>query len=72
MDGLHTTDFFSATAVTLSAGLTLRPEESPSHAPLIVRHCADSEGVAVLGKVYKFRERRGGICVDVQGWVDAA
>jgi hypothetical protein len=48
------------------------PTTSASSAPLIVRHCPDSEGIPVLGKVTKFQERRGGLWVDVQGWVDAA
>jgi hypothetical protein len=40
--------------------------------PRIIRHCLDSQGIVVHGKVTKFQERRGGVWVDVQRWLDAA
>jgi len=47
--------------------------ESPeSAAPLIIRHCPDSGAISVVGKVTRFQERRGGVWVDVQRWIDAA
>jgi hypothetical protein len=41
-------------------------------AQFILRHCPESEGISVLGTVTRFRERRGGLWVDVQRWNDAA
>jgi len=37
-----------------------------------IRHCAESKGNSVLGKVTRFQERRGGLWVDVQRWIDVA
>jgi hypothetical protein len=37
-----------------------------------MRHCPDSKGIVVFGKVMSFQERRGGIWVAVKRWVDAA
>jgi hypothetical protein len=38
----------------------------------MIRHCPDSEGITVVGKVTRFQQRRGGLWVDVQPWIDAA
>jgi hypothetical protein len=49
-----------------------RPSDSSATSLLTIRHCPDSEGVVVLGKVTSFQERRGGVWVPVQRWIDAA
>ncbi len=55
------------------------PESVTSNVPhptaparLLIRHCRDSKGVAVLGKPIKFQEKRRGLWIDVQPWVSAA
>ena len=40
--------------------------------PLIVQHCPDSVGVSIAGNAASFQEKRGGIWVNVQRWIDAA
>jgi hypothetical protein len=47
-------------------------ELEPGLPPFVIMHCPKDRGVAIFGKVTKFRERRGGVWVDVQGWIDAA
>jgi len=47
-------------------------ESQDDTAQFIIRHCAGSEDISVLGKVTQFQERRGGLWVDVQLRIDAA
>jgi hypothetical protein len=44
----------------------------PDAPPLIIHHCPESSGIPVLGNVTRFQERRAGLWVDVQRWIDAA
>jgi hypothetical protein len=44
----------------------------PSTAPLIIHHCLDSEAIPIHGQMTRFQERRGGVWVDVEGWIHAA
>jgi hypothetical protein len=61
----------SATAAVLSAAFESE-ELEPDLPPFIIMHCPKDRGVAIFGTITKFQERRGGLWVDVQRWIDAA
>jgi hypothetical protein len=48
------------------------PIDSARTAQFTIRHCPDSKGVVVFGTVTRFQERRGGLWVSVERWIDAA
>jgi hypothetical protein len=75
MCGRICTDFFRCDCCHIDCRIDSEasgPFDSIRTAPLTIRHCPDSKGVAVLGKVTRFQERRGARWVDVQRWIDAA
>jgi len=71
VDSMIGTDFFQCDRCDIECRVD---SETPtlSSAPLSIRHCPDSEGIAVHGKVTRFQERQGGFWGDVQRWIDAA
>lgn len=71
MDDMICTVFFQCDRCHIECRLDSEAPE-PSTASLIIRHCPDSEGIHVDGNVTRFQERRGGVWVDVQRWIDAA
>ena len=71
MDGMIGTDFFQCDRCHIECRIDFRALE-PNTLPLIIQHCPDSKGIPIFGKVTKFQERRGGLWVDVQMWIDAA
>jgi hypothetical protein len=71
MDGMIRTDFFQCDRCHIECRVDSESTES-STAQLIIRHCPDGKGVAVVGTVTRFQERRGGVWVDVQRWIDVA
>jgi hypothetical protein len=71
MDDMIRTDFFQCDCCHVECRLDSESTES-STAQLVIRHCPDGKGIAVLGAVTRFQERRGGLWVDVQRWIDVA
>lgn len=71
MGGMIGTYFFQCDHCHIECRVDSEAPES-STAQLMIRHCRDGEGIAVLGNVTRFQERRGGLWVDVQRWIDAA
>ena len=70
MDGMICTVFFQCDRCHVECRVD---SESPDDtAQFSIRHCAESKGISVLGKVTRFQERRGGLWVDVQLRIDAA
>jgi hypothetical protein len=66
---MNSTDVFQGDRCHIECGIDSGAPEA-NIAPLIIRHCPDSEGIAVFGNVTRFRERRGGLLVDVQRWIE--
>jgi hypothetical protein len=71
MDGMQGTDYFECDRCHADCWVDSESLE-PRTPPLTVHHCPGSRGIPVLGKVTRFRERRGGRWVDVERWIDAA
>jgi hypothetical protein len=71
MGGMNSTYFFQCDRCHIECRIDSEAPES-SIPPLTIRHCPGGEGIAVVGKVTRFQERRGGLWVDVQRWIDAA
>ena len=67
---MNSTDFFRCDRCHIEC--RIESSDSTGTVPLIIQHCPESEGIAVLGKVTRFEERRGGGWVDVYRWIDAA
>ena len=59
MGSMISTEFFQCDLCHVECRIDSEAAESKTE-PLIVRHCTDSKGIAVLGKVTRFEERRGG------------
>jgi hypothetical protein len=38
----------------------------PNNIPFTIRHCADSKGIPLEGRVIAFQERRGGLWMEVE------
>jgi len=72
MDRVISAYFFQCDSCRRECRIDSEAAEPLNTAPIIIRHCADSKGIAVLGKVTRFQERRAGIWVDVQRWIDVA
>lgn len=68
---MNSTEFFQCVGCHIECRVDTVVLE-PDAAPVIIQHCPDSKSIAVLGKVTRFQERRGGLWVDVQHWIDAA
>jgi hypothetical protein len=67
------TDYFSCDRCRIQCRIDSKtPARDAPSVPRIIRHCLDSEGIVVHGTVTRFQERRGGVWVDVQRWIDAA
>jgi hypothetical protein len=68
------TDYFSCDRCRIQCRIDSEgpAPRAPASAPRVIRHCPDSEGVPVHGTITKFQERRGGLWVDVQRWIDVA
>jgi hypothetical protein len=45
---------------------------APNAAAAMIQYCPDSKGIAVCGKVTRLQERRCGLWVEVQRWIDVA
>jgi hypothetical protein len=71
MDGMIGIDFFQCDRCHIECRVDSEAP-TPTSAPLIIQHCPDNKGIAIRGRVTKFQERRGGVWVDVQRWIDAA
>ena len=71
MEEMKSVDFFSCDLCHVECRIDSETQD-PNTTPIIMRHCPDSKGVAVIGKVTRFQERRGGLWADVQRWIDAA
>jgi hypothetical protein len=75
MYGMEATDYFQCDRCHIDCRVD---SEGPSRSDstctsqLTIRHCSDSKGILVFGKVLRFQERRGGMWVSVQRWIDAA
>ena len=72
---MKTTDYFQCDRCHIDCRLDSEgpsPSDSWGASQLTMRHCPDSKGIVVFGKVMSFQERRGGIWVSVKRWVDAA
>jgi hypothetical protein len=52
--------------------LECRVDSEASEQGTTLRLNRDGEGMTVLGTVTRFQERRGGLWVDVQRWIDVA
>jgi len=68
------TDYFSCDRCRIQCRVDSETpaRDAPASVPRVIRHCLDSEGVPDLGTITRFQERRAGLWVDVQRWVDAA
>jgi DNA-binding CsgD family transcriptional regulator len=44
----------------------------PDRGTITIKHCSDSKGVTIIGIPTRFQERRSGVWVDVQRWIDMA
>jgi hypothetical protein len=44
----------------------------PDHSTINIKHCSYNKGVTIVGIPIRFQERRGGVWVDVQRWIDVA
>lgn len=69
MNGMISTEFFHCDHCRVECRVDAQSTES-STAPVIIRHCSDGKSIAVVGTVTRFQERRGGVWVDVQSWID--
>jgi hypothetical protein len=72
---MKTTDYFECESCHI--GCRVDSEEpsstdSTDTSQLTIRHCPDSKGIVVFGKVTNFQEWRRGTWVSVQRWIDAA
>ena len=65
------TEFFQCDCCHIECRIDSESTES-STAQLIIRHCSDGKAIPILGAVTRFQERRGGVWVDVQRWIDVA
>jgi hypothetical protein len=75
MQGMQTREYFQCDRCHIDCRLDSEapgPIDAPRTAQLTIRHCQDSKGIVVFGKVMSFQERRGGLWVAVQRWIDAA
>jgi hypothetical protein len=75
MEGVNTTDFFQCDRCYVECRIdseTPKSSDSTGTELLTIIHCPGSKSIVVLGKVTRFQERRGGLWVDVQRWIDAA
>jgi hypothetical protein len=66
-----TTEFFQCDRCRIECRIDSEASE-PNAAAVMIQHCPESKGIAVCGKVTRFQERRGGLWVDVQRWIDVA
>jgi len=72
---MRTTDYFECNRCHINCRLDSEgpnPSDSTGAPQITVRHCPDSKSIVVFGKVISFQERRGGMWVSVQRWIDAA
>ena len=69
-NGMMSTVFFHCDRCHLECRVDSEGQEST--AQLNIRHCSDGKDIALLGTVTRFQERRGGVWVDVQRWIDVA
>jgi hypothetical protein len=72
---MKTTDFFRCDRCHIDCRLDCdepSPSDSTGASQFTLRHCPDSNGIVVFGKVISFKERHGGTWVSVQHWIDAA
>jgi hypothetical protein len=72
---MKTTDYFHCDRCHIDCRLESErpgPIGSATAAQLTIRHCLDSKDIVVFGKVMNFQERRRGLWVPVQRWIDAA
>ena len=60
MKGMESTDYFQCDRCHLECQIDSVATE-PTVVLLLVRHCPDSKGVAIFGKVIRFQERRGSL-----------
>jgi hypothetical protein len=65
------TEFFQCDRCSIECRID-SVELGPAVAQLIIHHCQESRGIPIRGRVTRFQERRGGVWVDVQRWIDAA
>jgi len=75
MYGMRTTDSFECDRCHIECRVESEgpsPNNSTGASQFTIRHCPDSKGIIVLGTVTRFQERRGGLWVSVQRWIDAA
>jgi hypothetical protein len=68
---MERTDYFQCDRCHIDCRVDSEARE-PDVTPDIIQHCQESRGIAVQGKITRFQERRGGLWVDVQRWIDAA
>jgi hypothetical protein len=71
MDGMTWTEFFQCDRCHIECRVDSEAP-TPTSAPLILHHCPESRGIPIQGRVTRFQERRGGVWVDVQRWIDVA
>jgi len=71
MDGMISTEFFQCDRCRIECRVD-SGSTALNIAPIIIRHCFDGKGIAVVGAVTRFQERRGGVWVDVERWIDVA
>jgi len=71
MGSMISTEFFQCDRCHVECRVDSESTES-STAQLIIRHCSDGKAIPILGAVTRFQERRGGVWVDVQRWIDVA
>jgi hypothetical protein len=75
MEGMQTRDYFRCDRCHIDCRIDSEgpsPIDSASSSQLTIRHCPDSKGIVVFGKMVSFQERRGGLWMSVQRWIDAA
>ena len=65
---MRTTDYFECDRCHIYCRLDSEepnPSDSLGVSQITFRHCPDSKGIVVFGKVISFQERRGGLWVSV-------
>jgi hypothetical protein len=72
---MKTTDYFECESCHVGCRVDSEgpgPRDSTIASQLTIRHCPDSKGIVVFGKVTNFQEWRRGLWVAVQRRIDAA
>jgi hypothetical protein len=68
---MTSTDFFHCDGCLLECRVDAEVT-APDDGTITIRHCKDCKGVTIVGRLIRFQERRGGVWVDVQRWIDVA